>query len=368
MGTSGHHDSLHDLFKQKGLDSQFPVYTKKLATDDITIPNLRKAIRFGELAEAENMIASMGGTWDQYPKMAGPNYKKGATIQNSPGKLYVEEPAGGFTNAEKLELNAMDRRYDYVIPEPIRQNFKGLTDLEARIAYGNREAIGARLVEEKDNPALIGWLNNAASVAGIETPRLVIVESDIPQGLAMSLPRIPGTIFISSNMTEILTENQLKAVIGHEIGHIAETLEKDQKNLEPKSMKQKLGGFLKAMSFKQPLEDVYAKEFRADGYGAMLTSATDMASALLAVDDRMAELAKFSTRLNQSLKESGIPLKDLPGYFAKLTSFEEPSKANAQHHIDSHKGDAKKGDTHPPTDWRIDRINKGTYTPAGFER
>jgi hypothetical protein len=96
MGTSGHHDSLHDLFKQKGLDSQFPVYTKKLETEDIIIPDLRKTIRFGELAEADSMIASMGGTWDQYPKMAGPNYKKGATIQDSPGKLFAAEPQDGL--------------------------------------------------------------------------------------------------------------------------------------------------------------------------------------------------------------------------------------------------------------------------------
>ncbi len=223
-------------------------------------------------------------------------------------------------------------------------------------------------MEEKDNPDLIDWLKHAAKVAGIETPRLVITESDIPQGLALSLPRIPGTIFISSNMTEILTDKQLKAVIGHEIGHIAETLEKDTKNLAPKSMKEKVGGFLKSMTFKQPLEDVYAKEFRADGYGAMLTSANDMASALLAVDDRMNELEKFSTKLKQSLKESAIPLKDLPGYFVKLTSFEEASKVKAEHSIDTHKGDAKKGDTHPPTDWRIDRLNKGTYKPTGFDR
>jgi hypothetical protein len=368
MGSSGHQDSLHELFKQKGLDSQFPVYTKKLETQDITIPDLRKTIRFGELAETNKMIASMGGSWDQYQRVSGANYKKGAVIQDSPGKLYAQEPQGGFTPAEKIELEGMEKKYGYDIPEPIRADFKGLTDLEARVAYGKQEAIGARLVEEKDDPDLINWLKNAAQVVGIETPRLVITESDVPQGLAMSLPRIPGTIFISSNMEQVLTKDQFKAVIGHEIGHIAETLEKDKKNIEPRTMKQRIGGFLKSMTFKQPMEDVYAKEFRADGYGAMLTSANDMAGALLALDDRQAELAKFSTKLKVSLKDQGIPLKDLPGYFGKLTSFEDVSKTKAEHLIDTHKGDADKGDTHPPTEWRIDRLNKGTYKPAGNER
>lgn len=76
--------------------------------------------------------------------------------------------------------------------------------------------------EIKDFPAhdLLKILKNLSLQAAIKTPKLWIIHTIVPAAFSTGKSIDSSSIAISKGLIELLTENELKAVIAHEIGHI----------------------------------------------------------------------------------------------------------------------------------------------------
>ncbi len=78
----------------------------------------------------------------------------------------------------------------------------------------------AKLIQESDNPVLFAVVRKIANEAQIPMPKVGIVNS--PQPNAFATGRGPGkaVVVATSSILTTLTQPELEAVIGHEIGHV----------------------------------------------------------------------------------------------------------------------------------------------------
>jgi heat shock protein HtpX len=81
-------------------------------------------------------------------------------------------------------------------------------------------AAGARIVDESDEPKLYATVERLASLADVPTPQLAIVESGHPNAFTVGVRRRSATIAITSGLRAVLTEEELEAVLAHELAHI----------------------------------------------------------------------------------------------------------------------------------------------------
>lgn len=78
-------------------------------------------------------------------------------------------------------------------------------------------AIGA---VEITNPHLIAMVARLAAKAGIPTPRVFQIQEAQPNALAFGPNPDQAVIVLTAGLQSLLTERELSAVIGHELGHI----------------------------------------------------------------------------------------------------------------------------------------------------
>ncbi len=343
-------DSLLKLFLDRKLEEDFPAVIARLKKEDVKIPGLSRTIRAATLVEQDAIVRRNSLSWETF-------YKDIVRKKRDPSQpaLYVQEPEGGFNALERYEIRQLDEKYNRKIPLPIAWNFEGLTDLEARLVFIEHQAIGAKLVGEAYRPDLHEWLKEAAQKTGIDTPRLVVSESDLPCAAALSLPRIPATVLVSANMVEILSTDQLKAVIGHELDHIKKRKNKDEERHNYVSSDNRVDQMFTSMTFGSPT-DYYGKEYEADEHGARLTTCKVMKEALVICDKRAEELADFSMRLREIFKSARVKPKQIPTWMMSLMDFDDRAKPMDIGLRDSYRGNGE-GDDHPPTSWRLQNLN-----------
>ena len=82
-------------------------------------------------------------------------------------------------------------------------------------------AIGATLVPEGEEPGVRGALGKLASLADIPAPRLAMVETDVPNALAVGLSRRKAIVVVTRGLLERLTQHELESVLAHEVAHLA---------------------------------------------------------------------------------------------------------------------------------------------------
>ncbi|RLI94341.1 MAG: peptidase [Candidatus Altiarchaeales archaeon] len=81
-------------------------------------------------------------------------------------------------------------------------------------------AMGIRYVSEEEEPELHQMVSELARNAGIKKPRIGISRLGIPNAFAFGRSISDGRICITEGIREILSREELKAVLGHEISHI----------------------------------------------------------------------------------------------------------------------------------------------------
>ncbi len=83
---------------------------------------------------------------------------------------------------------------------------------------------GARVIEQPAN-ATEAWLVNRvqrhATAAGIGMPEVAIYESPEPNAFATGARRNAALVAVSSGLLQHMRENEIDAVLGHEIAHVA---------------------------------------------------------------------------------------------------------------------------------------------------
>ena len=81
-------------------------------------------------------------------------------------------------------------------------------------------SMGVRYVSEAEAPKLHQMVEDLAARANIKKPKIGISETSIPNAFAFGKSKKDGHICVTRGILNILDENELKAVLGHEMSHI----------------------------------------------------------------------------------------------------------------------------------------------------
>ena len=77
-----------------------------------------------------------------------------------------------------------------------------------------------KYIKREDNPKLYGMVERLAKEAGIPMPKVGISSLTIPNAFAFGRSKKDGRVCVTKGLLDILNEEELEAVIGHEISHI----------------------------------------------------------------------------------------------------------------------------------------------------
>jgi len=78
-----------------------------------------------------------------------------------------------------------------------------------------------RTMSERDDPDLFAILNRLCALADIARPEVVLSEQSQPNSWVMHIPGKPPRLYVTRGLREVLTLEELQAVLGHELAHIA---------------------------------------------------------------------------------------------------------------------------------------------------
>ncbi len=82
-----------------------------------------------------------------------------------------------------------------------------------------RETQGRELGDAED-PQLMAIVDRLCALADIPRPRVVLVDQRQPNSWVVQFPRRAPTLFLTTGLRELLSPDELTAVIGHELAHI----------------------------------------------------------------------------------------------------------------------------------------------------
>ena len=82
-------------------------------------------------------------------------------------------------------------------------------------------ATGAKIVDETEMPELHRIVENLAKKAGIPKPKVAIVDTPVPNAFATGRSPSASTVAVTTGLLRTLNKEELEAVLGHELSHIA---------------------------------------------------------------------------------------------------------------------------------------------------
>ena len=77
-----------------------------------------------------------------------------------------------------------------------------------------------RYIKREDNPRLFAMVEDLARRANIPMPRIAISQVEIPNAFALGRSVSDGRVCVTQGIMNLLSEEELKAVLGHELTHI----------------------------------------------------------------------------------------------------------------------------------------------------
>ncbi|MCI0777369.1 MAG: zinc metalloprotease HtpX [Chloroflexi bacterium] len=220
---------------------------------------------------------------------------------------------------------------------------------------------GAKEVTAEQQPHLHRTIAEVASQAGLPKPKVYVIENDAPNAFATGRNPAHAAVAVTTGIMRILTERELRAVIGHELGHVK------NRDILISSMVATIAGAISMLAFisiffrnsRSPyafLAIIVAwviapiaagiiqasisrtREFQADRTGAELTH--DPASLATALE-----------KLHQGIKERPMEATPMAESTAHLYIV-HPFKAGGLANLFS---------THPPMEERVKRLRDMAY-------
>jgi heat shock protein HtpX len=79
---------------------------------------------------------------------------------------------------------------------------------------------GAHEVTEAEEPKLHAMVREVANLAKMPMPRVYVIDNDSPNAFATGRSPSKAVVAVTRGIRRILTERELRAVIGHEMGHV----------------------------------------------------------------------------------------------------------------------------------------------------
>ncbi len=105
---------------------------------------------------------------------------------------------------------------------------------------------GAKEVSEEDAPNLHGMIRDLADRYGMPMPKVAIIESAMPNAFATGRNPNNALVAVTTGILRRLTRRELRAVLGHELAHVAN---RDMKVLAISNFFVTLTSFLMTMFF-----------------------------------------------------------------------------------------------------------------------
>lgn len=87
-----------------------------------------------------------------------------------------------------------------------------------------KSAVGARVIENPVTPTerwLVETVRRQSQKAGIGMPEVAMYESPEPNAFATGMSKNSALVAVSSGLLESMTQDEVEAVLGHEVAHIA---------------------------------------------------------------------------------------------------------------------------------------------------
>ena len=79
----------------------------------------------------------------------------------------------------------------------------------------------AREVSPEENPALHAMVEDLAQSAGVPKPKVCIIPEEAPNAFATGRDPAHGVVAVTEGILRILSRDELRGVLAHEMGHIA---------------------------------------------------------------------------------------------------------------------------------------------------
>jgi heat shock protein HtpX len=79
---------------------------------------------------------------------------------------------------------------------------------------------GAKEVTREQDPKLHAMVEEVAILAGVPKPKVYVVQNESPNAFATGRNPEHAVVAVTTGIQRILTDRELRAVIGHEIGHV----------------------------------------------------------------------------------------------------------------------------------------------------
>ncbi len=79
---------------------------------------------------------------------------------------------------------------------------------------------GAHEVTEQQEPQLYNMVREVANLARMPMPRVYVIDNESPNAFATGRSPKKAVVAVTRGIRRILTERELRAVIGHEMGHV----------------------------------------------------------------------------------------------------------------------------------------------------
>ncbi len=78
----------------------------------------------------------------------------------------------------------------------------------------------SKIIQREDNPRFYDIVKDVSEQAGIPMPRVGIMPTDVPNAFATGKDENHSVVVATQGILSMLNDNELEAVIGHEISHI----------------------------------------------------------------------------------------------------------------------------------------------------
>ena len=79
---------------------------------------------------------------------------------------------------------------------------------------------GAHEVSMQDQPRLHSMIEEVAAQAGMPKPKVYLIQNDTPNAFATGRNPQHAAVAVTTGIMTLLTERELRGVIGHELGHV----------------------------------------------------------------------------------------------------------------------------------------------------
>ena len=79
---------------------------------------------------------------------------------------------------------------------------------------------GAKEIQEREDPKLFAMVREVAELSRMPMPRVYVIQNDSPNAFATGRSPKKAVVAVTTGIQRILTDRELRAVMGHEMGHV----------------------------------------------------------------------------------------------------------------------------------------------------